>query len=126
MKLYLTSMLDTDRWGARIYMLTMSDHYIPLWKKAGIYELLYEEEVTCEQAKPRLTHALIDMCVCYLDYRAVVKLSVSEESFMDELLREQVFRQAVAILAMLIQAASLHPHATICRQKEESLSHGRK
>ena len=124
MKLYFTSVLDFDRWGARMYTLIMSDHYIPLWKKAGIYDLLYETEgILCEQAILDLTCALTDMCVRYLDYRAVVKLSPApdvEGSFMDELLREQVFRQAIAILAMLIQAASLYPHAVICRQKEEA------
>ena len=124
MNLYFTSMLDTARWGARMHTLTISDHYIPLWKKAGIYDLLYEEAVTCEQATPKLTAALIDMCIHYLDYRSAVKLSPSNDKdggFMDELLREQVFRQAVAILSMLIQAAIQYPHAIICRQKEEAI-----
>ncbi len=123
MKLYFTSMLDTERWGARICTFTMSDHYIPLWKKAGIYDLLYEtKKVTCKRAIPELICALLDMCVHYLDYRAAVTLSPSNDKdggFMDELLREQVFRQACAILAMLIETASVHPHASICRQKEE-------
>lgn len=122
MLLYFTSALDVDRWGARVHTHTISDHYIPLWKKAEIYTLLYESErVTCEQAIPELTQALIHMCVYYLDYRAVVKLAPVNEnldSLMDEMLREQVFRQAVAILAMLIQATSSYPHAVICRKEE--------
>jgi hypothetical protein len=131
-------MLDTARWGARMYTLTMSDDYISLWKKAGIYDILYgNNRVTCEKVIPELTLALTDMCVHYLDYRQIAKFPSCgdkvEDSmdnllrkhdkaggFMDELLREQVFRQAVAILAMLIQAASLYPHAIICRQKEEA------
>ena len=123
MKLYFTSLLNTDHWRGIGYHLTISDHYIPLWKKAGIYTLLYEEEVTCERAIPKLTAALTDMCIHYLDYRSVVKLSPSNDKdggFMDELLREQVFRQAVAILSMLIQATILHPSSHIHRKKEEA------
>jgi len=103
----------------------MSDDYIPLWKKAGIYDLLYEGEVTCEQALSRLTAALIDMCIHYIDYRHVVKLPPSnpkEGGFMDEILREQVFRQAVAILAMVTEATNVYsPSCFICREKEEAL-----
>ncbi len=124
MLLYFTSKLDVDRWGARMHTHTISDHYISLWKKAEIYALLYEREmVTCEQATPELIQALINMCVYYLDYRAVVKLTPVNDNLgnlMDEMLRAQVFRQAVAILAMLIQATSLHPQAIICRKTEEA------
>lgn len=128
MLLYFTSTLDVDRWGARMHTHTISDHYISLWKKAEIYDLLYEKQgVSCRLAVPELTQALIEMCVYYLDYRAAVELAPVNDnlgSFMDELLRERVFRQAVAILAMLIQAADLYPNAIICRKTEEAIFDG--
>ena len=128
MQLYFTSMVDTARWGARMYTLAMSDNYISLWKKAGIYDLLYEREgVTCEDALPDLIWALTDMCTHYIDFRTVVKLAPVNEglgSFMDELLREQSLRQAIALLAMLIQTVSLYPRAIICRRKEEATVNG--
>ena len=144
MKLYFTSIpsTDTGAWGGIVYQLTMSDDYIPLWKKAGIYDLLYEEETTCEEAIPKLTVALLEMCIHYLNYRRIVKLpsrvdealdkvkitdvqsGIIQGSFrddFDELLREQAFRQAVAILAIVIEAAHVYSTSCfICREKEEA------
>ena len=140
MKLYFTSIpsTDTGAWSGIVYQLTMSDDYITLWKKAGIYDLLYEEEVRCEQAIPRLTVALLEICIHYLDYRSIIQLpptgdtvkvtdaqsGIIQGSFrddIDELLRDQALRQAVAILAMVIEAAHLYsPSHFICRGKEEA------
>lgn len=129
MKLYFTQLLDFDRWGARMYAISMSDCHVPLWKKAGIYDILYgKERLTCREAVPELTRALTEMCVLYLDYRKIVKFPpIGDDdpgSFMDELLREQGLRQATAVLAMLIQAANLYPRAIICRKKEEAILDG--
>ncbi len=126
MKLYFTSILNTAHWGGIVYQLTMSDNYIPLWKKAGIYNLLYKKDgITCALAIPELTEALTEMCIHYLDYRNGVKLPPSKDKdggFMDELLREQTFRQAVAVLAMLIESANLYPPACLIRRVKEEVN----
>jgi hypothetical protein len=132
MKLYFIAVHNGD---GIVYQLTMSDDYIPLWKKAGIYELLYapNDGVTCEQMLPKLIQALTDMCIRYVDYRLVIqlspietkakvtdaKLAISFRDDMDELLREQVFRQACATLSILILKAMLYPRSCIRREKEE-------
>lgn len=141
MKLYFTALPSSEdgAWGGIVYQLTINDDYIPLWKKAGIYDLLYEEEATCEEAIPKLTVALLEMCIHYLDYHSIIQLPpvdihkgkitdaksrIIQGSFrddMDEILREKIFRQAVAILAMVIEAAHLYsPARFICREKEEA------
>jgi len=113
--------------------MTISDDYIPLWKKAGIYDLLYNASVTCEQLMPELTWALTDMCIHYVDYRLVIQLPPVEKKGkitdanranrfrddMDELLREQIFRQACAMLSTLILKARLYPRSMICRENKE-------
>lgn len=136
MKLYFVAIQD-DRAhsGAIVYQLTISDNYIPLWKKAGIYDLLYDpnDGVTCEQMLPQLLHALTDMCIHYIDYRLVIQLPPIEKKAkvtdaklaarfrddMDETLREQIFHQACATLSVLILKARLYPRSCIRREKKE-------
>ena len=133
MKLYFIAVQNGD---GIVYQLAMSDDYIPLWKKAGIYDLLYDpnDGATCKQLLPKLIQALTDMCIHYIDYRLVIQLSpidnkgkkitdaIRANRFrddMDELLREQVFRQACAMLSILILKAQLYPRSCIRREKEE-------
>jgi hypothetical protein len=122
MKLYLAAMKRDEYWNGTVYVLTLSDDYIPLWKRAGIYDLLYEKEgITGEQISPILVWALTEMCIQYTDYRSIVKIPLTDDepyNSMDELLREQAFRTAVAILSMLLQAVITYPQATLCREKE--------
>lgn len=124
MKLYFTSARSMEYWNGIEYQLIISDDYIPLWKKAGIYDLLYgNKRPTCKELLPELIRALTDMCVYYLDYRELVKLRPLKDkgwAFLDEVIREQVFRQATASLGMLIQVVSLYPQSCICRKKEEA------
>lgn len=123
MKIFLMAMQPDEYWSGIVYVLTMSDDHIPLWEKAGIYDLLYErEKVVCENAMPDLILALTDMCIQYMDYRSIVKMPEMRDApggFMDEMLREQAFRQAVAILSMFIQAAIRYPQSVITRKKTE-------
>jgi len=144
MKLYFTLPLNTERgkyiknrlsWGAVVYQFTISDNYIPLWKKAEIYDLLYNpnDEITCEQILPKLIQALTDMCIHYMDYRRVIqlppiepkakvtdaKLAISFRDDMDEVLREQVFHQACATLSILILKVMLYPRSCIRQEKKE-------
>jgi len=132
MKLYFVAVQHGD---GIVYQFTMSDDYIPLWKKAGIYDLLYDpnDGVTCKRMLPTLIQALIDMCIHYIDYRLVIQLPPIETKAkitdairanrfrddMDELLREQIFRQACAALSILILKARLYPRSCIRREKEE-------
>jgi hypothetical protein len=79
------------------------------------------------------------MSIHYLDYTAIIQLPpvdihkgkitdaksrIIQGSFrddIDEILRERLFRQAVAILAMVIEAAHLYsPARFTCREKEEA------
>lgn len=132
MKLYFVAVEHGD---GIVYQLTMSDNYIPLWKKAGIYDLLYapNDGVTCKQILPELMWALTDMCIYYIDYCLVIqlppikkqgkvtdaKLAISFRDDMDDMLREQIFRQACATLSILIQKAKLYPRSCVRQEKEE-------
>ena len=119
MKIYFVSLVSTAHFQGQVYQLTLSDDYVPLWKKAGVYELLYEKEKPrCHEAVPELVQALTEMCIHYLDYRHAVEVPKDLESDLEDLIKEQLFNQARAMLAMLIQAAKSYPNAVIFRETE--------